>query len=75
MADGSLRDVRPYLYAMGYWYDETTHEVAAWQRLASEGDMAIEIHYVQTGREFLRAEQTEGHGLVPTPLHDPSVVS
>jgi hypothetical protein len=70
MANGTLRDVRPYLYAMGYWYDEMINEVPAWQRLATEGDMAIETHYVQAGREFLRLEQTRGHGLVPTLFYD-----
>jgi hypothetical protein len=70
MANGSLRDVRPYLYAMGYWYDEMIHEVPAWQRHAAEGDAAIETLYVQAGREVLRVEQAKGHGLVPTSLHD-----
>lgn len=74
-ADSSLRDVRPYLYAMGYWYDEMINAVPAWQRLAARGDMAIETHYVQAGREFLRVEQKKGHGSVPRPLHVFMVVS
>jgi hypothetical protein len=65
--DDSLYDVRPYLYGMGYWYDEMTNSVPAHKRLANEGDIAqsdiaIEAYYVRTGRAFLRAEREKGHG-------------
>jgi hypothetical protein len=54
---GSLRDVRPYLYYVGYWHDP----------LASfpppvVGDAAVEDYYVEAGRHYLQAEWDLGHG-------------
>jgi hypothetical protein len=61
-ADERLYDARPYLYGMGYWYDEMTNTIPAHVRLAAEGDLAIEAYYVRNGRAFLRAERDKGHG-------------
>jgi len=57
-----LYDVRPYLYAMGYWHDAMTNPVRVYTCLAEQGDEAIEAAYVRAGREFLRIERANGRG-------------